>query len=144
MIRGQIYDSLEDGNDSPEFVGVRGDLGDGSVNAEVKTSLNFELSDFVPNVLNHLVQLVEVLLMKSDDISEKISLLFLSLNGGLQFRDLNGVVGGQRECGGRSDKRGNVPLVLLAFWNVREAGKKILDEFEHLMDVRLIEFEGAV
>ena len=104
LIKGRIDDSLEDGNDSPEFVGVGGDLGDRSVNAEVKPSQNFELFDFVPNVLNHLVQLVEVLLMKPDDINKKICLLFLSYNGSLQLRNLNSVVGGQHECGRRSDE----------------------------------------
>jgi hypothetical protein len=144
LIKGRIDDSLEDGNDSPEFVGVGGDLGDRSVNAEVKASLNFELLGFVPNVLNHLVQLVEVLLMKPDDINKKICLLFLSCNGSLQLRNLNSVVGGQHECSGRSDKRGDVPLASLTFRNMREAGQKILEEFEHLTDIRFIEFESAV
>ncbi len=144
MIKGGVDDSLEDGNDSPEFVDVGDDLGDGSVNAQVKTSLNFEFLDFVPNVLNHLVQLVEVLLVKPDYICEKICLLSLGYNGGLQFRNLDGVVGGQRECGGRSDERGDAPLASLAFRNVREAGKKILEESENLTDVRFIEFESAV
>jgi hypothetical protein len=104
LIKGRVDDSFENGDDSPEFVGVGDDLFDGSVNAEVKTSLNFEFLDFVPNVLNHLVQLVEVLLVKPDNIRKKICLLFLSFNGRLQLRNLDGVLGGQRECGGRSDK----------------------------------------
>ncbi len=73
-------------------------------------------------------------------MDEKICLLFLGFYGRLQFRNLDRVVGGQRECGGRSDKRGDVPLASLAFRKLREAGKKILEEFENLMDVRFIEF----
>jgi hypothetical protein len=41
-------------------------LGDGSVNAEMKTSLNLELLDFVSNVLNHFVQLVKMQFVKFD------------------------------------------------------------------------------
>ncbi len=128
-IKPLIGDLLEKGDDSPEFVGVGGDLGYGSVNAEVKASLNFELFDFITNVLDHLVQLLEVLLMKSNDISQEICSLFLGFNGGLQFENLNGVVGGQCECGGCSNKGGNVPLALLTFQNVRKACQKIFEKF---------------
>ncbi len=67
-----MYDPLENGNDRPKFVGVGDDLGDGSVHTEVETSLNLELLDFVPNVLDHFVQLVKVLFMKLDNVNEKI------------------------------------------------------------------------
>ncbi len=116
----------------------------GSVNAEVKASLDFELLNFIANVLDHLVQLVEVLFMKPDDVSQKISLLFLGFNGGLQLGDLDCVVGEQRECSSGSDKRGDVPLSSLSFWIVRKTCQKILKESEYLTDVRFVEFEGAV
>ncbi len=99
-----MYDPLKNGDDSPKFVGVRDDLGDGSVNAEVETSLNLELLDFIPNVLDHFVQLVKVLLMKPGNISEKICFLFLCFYGSLQFGNLHCVVGGQcesRSCGNK-------------------------------------------
>jgi hypothetical protein len=65
-----MYDPLENGDD--KFVGVGDDLGDGSVHTEVETSLNLELLDFVPNVLDHFVQLVKVLFMKLDNVYKKI------------------------------------------------------------------------
>jgi hypothetical protein len=46
-----VYDPLKNGDNSPKLIGVRDDLGGGSVNAEVEASLNFELFDFVPNVM---------------------------------------------------------------------------------------------
>jgi hypothetical protein len=58
LIKGWIDDPLENGDDSPEFVGVGGDLGNCSINAEVEASLNLELLDFIANILDHLVQLV--------------------------------------------------------------------------------------
>jgi hypothetical protein len=65
-----MYDPLENGYDSLTFVGIGDDMGDGSVNAEMETSLNLELLDFIPNVLNHFVQLVKVMFMKSDNVGE--------------------------------------------------------------------------
>jgi hypothetical protein len=50
-----VDDALEDGNDSPEFVRVLDDLGNGSIDTEMESSLNFELPDFIANVVNHLV-----------------------------------------------------------------------------------------
>ncbi len=82
--------------------------------------------------------------MKPDDISEKICLLFLCLNCGFQFGNLDRVLGGQREPGGCSDERGNVPLSSLTFWNMWKACQKILEKFENLTNVRFVEFEGAV
>ncbi len=88
--------------------------------------MNFELLDFIANVLDHFIQLVEVLLMKSNDVSQKISLLLLSLNGSFQFGNWYGVVGGKRECSSSSDKRSNVPMASLTFRYMGKACQKIL------------------
>ena len=56
-------------------------MGNGSVDAEVKASLNLELGDFIANVLDHPVELVQVLFMDVNNVSQKISFVFLSLNG---------------------------------------------------------------
>ena len=73
LIKSGVNYSLENRNDSSKFVRVRGDLSNGPVDAEVKTGLNFECLDFFANVVNHLVQLMQVLLMELDDVCEKIS-----------------------------------------------------------------------
>ena len=64
-----------------KFIAVRNDLGNGSVHAEVEPSLYLELGDFIANVIDHPVQLVEMLLVNVDYISQKISFLFLRFNG---------------------------------------------------------------
>ncbi len=138
LIKGCVDDPLENGNNSPEFVGVGGDLGNCSVNAEVKSSLYLELLNFIANILDHFVQLVEMLFVQPDDVSRKIRLLFLGFNDGLQLGDLDRVVGGQRECSSGSDERGDVSLSSLSFWNVPKACQKILEKFEDLMDVRFV------
>ncbi len=56
-------------------------MGKGSVNAEVEASLNLELGDFIANVIDYPVQLVEMLLVDVDNVSQKVSFLFLCLNG---------------------------------------------------------------
>jgi hypothetical protein len=56
-------------------------LGNGSVNAEVEPSLNLELGDFIANVVDHPVQLMKVLFMNVDNVSQKISFLFLRFDG---------------------------------------------------------------
>ncbi len=119
-------------------------MGDGSVNAEMKTSLNLELLDFVSNVLNHFVQLVKMLFMKFDDVGEEISLLLLGLNCSLLFGNLHCVVCGQHECGSGGNEPGDVPLSSLTFRNVRKACKKVLEEFENLTDVGFVQFKSAV
>ncbi len=144
LIKGLVDDPLENGNDSPEFVGVGGDLADCSLNAEVEASLDFELVEFIPNILDHFVQLMQVLLVKPDDISQKISLLFLRFNFGFQFGDLDRVVGGQRECQSCGNEGSNVPLAALTLWNVGRACQKIFEKFENLTDVRFVEFKSAV
>jgi hypothetical protein len=78
-----MYDLLDNGDHKPKFVCVRDDLGDGSVNAEVEASLNLQLFDFVPNVLDHFVQLMKVLFMKPDNVGKKIHFLFLTFYGSL-------------------------------------------------------------
>ena len=35
-------------------------------------------------------------------------------------------------------------MALLTFWNVWKAGKQIVKQFENLVDVRFVEFKGAV
>jgi hypothetical protein len=119
-------------------------LGNGSVNTEVESSLNLELLDFIANVFDHLVQLMEVLFVDVNNVRKKIRFLLLFFNGCLQFGDLDGVVGGQRECGGGSDKGSDVPLTALTFLHVRKACQKIVEEFEDLFKVRFVNFESAV
>jgi hypothetical protein len=115
-----------------KFIAVGDHLGNGSVNTEVESSLNFELLDFIANVFDHFVQLMEVLLVDVNNVRKQIHFLLLFFNGCLQFGDLDGVVGGQRECGGGGDKRSDVPLPALTFLHVRKACQKIIEEFEHL------------
>jgi hypothetical protein len=57
---------------------------------------------------------------------------------------LDGVVGGQRECGSGGDKESDVPLASLTFLHMREACQKIIEEFENLFKVRFVNFESAV
>ncbi len=78
--------------------------------------------------------------MKLNDVGQKVCFLFLGLNSSLEFGDLDSVVCGQCECRGSNNKGGDVPLLLLTFWNMWEAGEKILGEFEDLYDVGLVEF----
>ena len=81
LVESRIDDSLENGDDSTKFVAVGDDLGNGSVHAEMETSLDLELGDFSPNVVDHPVQLMKMLLMNVDNVSQKISFLFLLFNG---------------------------------------------------------------
>ncbi len=48
----------KNGDDGTEFIAIGDELGNGSVHAEVKTSLDLELCDFISNVVDHPVQLV--------------------------------------------------------------------------------------
>ncbi len=84
----------KNGDDSSKFIAVRDHLGNGSVDTEVKSSLNFELLDFITNVFDHLVQLMEVLFVDVNNVRKQIRFLLLFFNGCLQFGDLYGVVGG--------------------------------------------------
>jgi len=81
LVEGRIDDLLKNGDDGTKFVAVGDDLGNGSVDAEVKTSLNLELGDFIANVLDHPVELMQMLFMDVNNVSQKISFVFLSLNG---------------------------------------------------------------
>jgi len=81
LIEGRIDDPLKNGDDGTEFVAVGDDLGNGSVDAEVKASLNLELGDFIANVFDHPVELMQMLFMDVNNVSQKISFVFLSLNG---------------------------------------------------------------
>jgi hypothetical protein len=74
-------DGIKNGDDGMKFVAVGDDLGNGSVHAEVETSLDLELGDFFPNVVDHPVQLMKMLLMNVDNVSQKISFLLLHFNG---------------------------------------------------------------
>jgi hypothetical protein len=85
-----------------------------------------------------------VLIVKSKDVGQQIGFLFLGLNSGLKFGYLDSVVCGQRECRGSSDKGSDVPLLSLTFRSMWKAGKKVLEEFENLIDVGLEEYESAV
>ena len=82
--------------------------------------------------------------MNVNDISQKVSLLLLFFNGCFQFGDLDGVVGGQRECGSGSDEGSDVPLAALTFLHMRKACQKIIEEFENLFKVGFVNFESAV
>ncbi len=99
LIKSRVDHSFENRDDSSKFVCVGNDLSNGPVDAELKTGLNFECLDFLANVIDHLVQLMQVLLMELDDVGEKISFLFLGFDGGFEFGDLHSVVRGQRESG---------------------------------------------
>ncbi len=46
LIKSGVDHSLKNRDDSSKFVRVRGDLSNGSVDAEMKTGLNFECLDF--------------------------------------------------------------------------------------------------
>ena len=81
LVEGRIDDPLKNGDDGTKFVAVGDDLGNGSVDAEVKTSLNLELGDFIANILDHPVELMQMLFMDVNNVSQKISFVFLSLNG---------------------------------------------------------------
>ncbi len=144
LIKSGVDYSLENRNDSSKFVCVRGNLSNGPVDAEVKAGLNFECLDFFANVVNHLVQLMQVLLMELDDVSEKISLLFLGFDGGFEFGDLNRVVRGQRESSGCCDEGGHVPLSSLSLRYMWKACQKVLKKFKDLSDVGFVKFERAI
>ncbi len=72
--------------------------------------------------------------MQFDDVSQKVSPLFLSLDSSFEFGDLNCVVCGKCESRSCSDERGDVPLASLTFWNVWKAGKQVVKKFENLVD----------
>jgi hypothetical protein len=69
-VKGRVDDSFENSYDCPELVGVRDNLDNGSVNAEMETSLNLESLELVANVFNHVIQLVEVLVVKANDVNQ--------------------------------------------------------------------------
>ena len=81
LVESRIDDSLENGDDSTKFVAVGDDLGNGSVHAEEKTGVDLELGDFFPNVVDHPVQLMKVLFMEVDNVSQKISSVLLRFDG---------------------------------------------------------------
>ncbi len=81
--------------------------------------------------------------MNVHNVRQKISLLLLFFNGCFQFRNLDGVVGGQRECGGGSDKGSDVPLAALTFLHMRKTCQEIVEEFENLFKVGFVNFESA-
>jgi len=119
-------------------------LCNGPVQAEVESSLDLELLDFIANVFDHRVQLVEMLFLDVNDVSQKIGFLLLCFDGRFQFGDLNSVVGGQCECGRGSDEGGNVPLASHTFWHMRKVGQEVFEEIENLPKVGFVEFESAV
>ncbi len=73
--------TLKNGDDSAKFIAVGDDLGNGSVHAEEKTSVDLELGDFFTNVVDHPVQLMKMLFMEVDNVSQKISFLLLRFDG---------------------------------------------------------------
>jgi hypothetical protein len=81
LVESRIDDSLENGDDSTKFVAVGDDLGNGSVHAEEETGVDLELGDFLPNVVDHPVQLMKMLFVEVDNVSQKISFLFLRFDG---------------------------------------------------------------
>ncbi len=58
LIESGIDDSLKNCHHGSELVGVRDDLSNGLVNAEVKARLNLEGLEFLPDSVNHPVKLV--------------------------------------------------------------------------------------
>ncbi len=70
LIKSGIDDSLENRHHGSELVGVRNDLSNGLVDAEVKTRLYLEGLYFLPDGVNHLVKLVEMLFVEFDDVRE--------------------------------------------------------------------------
>ena len=72
MVESRIDDPLENGDDSTKFVAVGDDLGNGSVHAEVETSLDLELGDFFPNV----VDLPEVRFIEFKSAIESVPVVF--------------------------------------------------------------------
>ncbi len=70
LIKSGIDDSLKNRDHGSELVGVRDDLSNGLVNAEMKAGLNFEGLEFLPDRVNHPVKLVEMLLVDFDDVRE--------------------------------------------------------------------------
>jgi hypothetical protein len=56
-------------------------LGNGSVHAEEETGVDLELGDFLPNVVDHPVQLMKMLFMEVDNVSQKISFVLLRFDG---------------------------------------------------------------
>ena len=81
LVEGRIDDPLKNSDNSTYFVAVGDDLGNGSVDAKVKASLNLELGNFIANVLDHPVELVQMLFMDVNNVSQKISFVFLSFDG---------------------------------------------------------------
>ncbi len=58
----------------------------------MESRLDLELLDFVPNVFDHFVQLIKVLFMQFDDVSQLISFLFLGLDCSLELENLHCVI----------------------------------------------------
>ncbi len=81
LVESRIDDSFENGDDSTKFIAVGDDLGNGSVHAEEKAGVDFELGDFFPNVVYHPVQLMKMLFMEVDNVSQKISCVLLRFDG---------------------------------------------------------------
>jgi hypothetical protein len=144
LVKSQVVDSFESGHNWPKFVGVRDNLDNDSDGTEEKTCLYLESFEFIADVVDHVIQLVKVLTVETDDVSQQISFLFLGLNRGFTFGDLDGVVSGQHQGRSISYKRSDVPLWGLTFQNAWKAGKKVLEKFENLNDVRLVELKSAV
>ncbi len=80
LIESCIDDSLENRHHGSELVGVRDDLSNGLVDAEMKAGLYLEGFQFLPDSINHPVKLVEMLLVDFDNVCEQISFLLLSFN----------------------------------------------------------------
>ncbi len=85
LVKSGVDDLLKYGDDSSEFVAVGDHLCNGLVNTEVESSLDFELLDFIANVFDHFVQLMEVLFVDVNNVCQKIHFILLFLNGCLQF-----------------------------------------------------------
>ena len=81
LVESRIDDPLENGDDSTEFIAVGDDLGNGPVHAEEKTGVDLELGDFFANVVDHPVQLMKMLFMEVDNVSQKISFVLLHFDG---------------------------------------------------------------
>jgi hypothetical protein len=69
LIESGIDDSFENRDHCSELVGVRGDLSNGLVDAEMEARLYLEGLQFLPDGVNHLIKLVKVLFMELDDVS---------------------------------------------------------------------------
>ncbi len=144
LVKSRVDDTLEDHRDCPEPFGVQDDLGNGSVNAEMKTSLNLELLKFIANVLDHVIEILKMLFIKASNVCQQICFLLFGLNSNLEFGDLYGVVCGQCQGRGSCNQKSNVPLASLMFWNMLKACKKVMEEFENLDGVQFVQLKCTV